>query len=37
MTERLAHEVLSLPIFPGMTEQQLEAVVAAINAFFDGA
>ena len=37
VTERLAHEVLSLPMFPGITEQQLETVVAAINGFFDGA
>ena len=31
VTERLAREVLSLPMFPGITEQQLETVVAAIN------
>ena len=37
VTERLAHEVLSLPMFPGITEQQLETVVSAIKAFFDGA
>jgi len=37
VTERLAHEVLSVPMFPGITERQLETVVAAINAFFDGA
>lgn len=30
--ERLARECLSLPMFPGMTEAQAEAVVAAIQA-----
>jgi dTDP-3-amino-3,4,6-trideoxy-alpha-D-glucose transaminase len=34
VAEALAEEVLSLPIFPGMTEQQVAAVVAAIAAFF---
>jgi dTDP-4-amino-4,6-dideoxygalactose transaminase len=36
VAERLAAEVLSLPIFPGIREQQLAAVAAAITAFFDG-
>jgi dTDP-4-amino-4,6-dideoxygalactose transaminase len=37
VTERLADEVLSLPMFPGITEQQLETVVAAIKTYFDRA
>jgi dTDP-4-amino-4,6-dideoxygalactose transaminase len=36
VTERLASEVLSLPIFPGITEQQLVAVAAAIEDYFRG-
>jgi dTDP-4-amino-4,6-dideoxygalactose transaminase len=35
VTEALARELLSLPIFPGMTDAQLHAVVAAVAAFFD--
>ena len=35
IAESLADEVLSLPIFPGITEQQLTAVVDGIAAFFD--
>jgi dTDP-4-amino-4,6-dideoxygalactose transaminase len=34
--ERLARECLSLPIFPGMTNVQVEAVVDGIRLFFDG-
>ncbi len=34
VTERLAERVLSLPIFPGITELQLEYVVASLEAFF---
>jgi dTDP-4-amino-4,6-dideoxygalactose transaminase len=34
VTERLAGEVLSLPLFPGITEAQLVSVVAAIRDFF---
>jgi len=36
VAEALARECLSLPIFPGITEAQLEAVAAAVRAFFDG-
>ena len=36
VAESLARECLSLPIFPGIAEAQLEAVVAAVRAFFDG-
>ena len=36
VAERLAHEVLSLPLFPGMTETQLETVCAAVEGFFAG-
>lgn len=32
--EALAREALSLPIFPGMTERQLESVVAALTDYF---
>ena len=34
LSEALAGEVLSLPIFPGISERQLETVAAAIVAFF---
>ena len=34
IAERLAQEVLSLPIFPGITDEQLEAVGDAIEEFF---
>ena len=34
VAERLADEVLSLPIFPGMTEEQVATVADAIRAFF---
>jgi dTDP-4-amino-4,6-dideoxygalactose transaminase len=36
VAEALAGECLSLPIFPGITEEQLEAVTAGVRAFFDG-
>jgi dTDP-4-amino-4,6-dideoxygalactose transaminase len=36
VAEALADEGLSLPIFPGMTEAQLESVVVAVREFFDG-
>jgi len=36
VAEALAEETLSLPIFPGITEIQLESVVGAIADFFDG-
>jgi dTDP-4-amino-4,6-dideoxygalactose transaminase/DNA-binding CsgD family transcriptional regulator len=35
VSERLASEVLSLPIFPGIREEQLTAVVAAIVDYFE--
>ena len=35
VTERLADEVLSLPMFPGIDEAQLEAVVSTVRAFFE--
>jgi dTDP-4-amino-4,6-dideoxygalactose transaminase len=34
VSEALAEEVLSLPIFPGITETQLERVVSEVRAFF---
>ena len=34
VAEALAREVLSLPMFPGMTEPQVDAVVAAIGDYF---
>jgi dTDP-4-amino-4,6-dideoxygalactose transaminase len=37
VTEVLAGEVLSLPIFPGMTRGQAEAVVARVRTYFDHA
>jgi dTDP-4-amino-4,6-dideoxygalactose transaminase len=36
VAEQLAAEVLSLPIFPGITEEQLSAVVEAIRDHFRG-
>jgi dTDP-4-amino-4,6-dideoxygalactose transaminase len=36
VAEALADEGLSLPLFPEMTEEQVESVVAAIVRFFDG-
>ena len=37
VAERWARECLSLPIFPGITEQQVEAVTDAIASWFAGA
>jgi dTDP-4-amino-4,6-dideoxygalactose transaminase len=34
VAERLAGELLSLPIFPGISERELEAVVEAVSEFF---
>jgi dTDP-4-amino-4,6-dideoxygalactose transaminase len=34
VAEAVARETLSLPIFPGIAEEQLEAVVAAISEYF---
>ena len=36
VAEALADEGLSLPIFPGMTEEQLASVVGSVREFFDG-
>jgi dTDP-4-amino-4,6-dideoxygalactose transaminase len=36
ISEALGEELLSLPIFPGISEQQLDAVVEAVARFFDG-
>jgi dTDP-4-amino-4,6-dideoxygalactose transaminase len=36
ISERLAQEILSLPMFPGMTEQQQRRVVEAIKDFKKG-
>jgi dTDP-4-amino-4,6-dideoxygalactose transaminase len=36
VSEQLGRECLSLPIFPGIAEAQLEAVVVALGAFFSG-
>lgn len=36
VAEALAREGISLPIFPGMNEEQLNAVVAGIKGFFRG-
>jgi dTDP-4-amino-4,6-dideoxygalactose transaminase len=37
VAERLARQVLSLPLFPGITEAQLEAVVDGARAYFSQA
>ncbi|HWR97140.1 MAG TPA: DegT/DnrJ/EryC1/StrS family aminotransferase [Candidatus Methanoperedens sp.] len=34
VTERIQEEVLSLPIFPGLTEEQIDTVAGAIKEFF---
>jgi dTDP-4-amino-4,6-dideoxygalactose transaminase len=36
VSEALAAQLLSLPIFPGMTEHQLDAVVEGIREYFGG-
>jgi dTDP-4-amino-4,6-dideoxygalactose transaminase len=36
VAEALARECLSLPMFPGITEQQLDRVAEGVRAFFDG-
>jgi dTDP-4-amino-4,6-dideoxygalactose transaminase len=36
LTEALSRELLSLPLFPGMTDEQLDTVVAAVTRFFAG-
>jgi dTDP-4-amino-4,6-dideoxygalactose transaminase len=36
VTEALAEELLSLPIYPGISEAQLQAVADAVAAHFDG-
>ncbi|HEV7641124.1 MAG TPA: DegT/DnrJ/EryC1/StrS family aminotransferase [Gaiellaceae bacterium] len=36
VTEALARELLSLPMYPGITEAQLATVVDAVAAYFDG-
>jgi dTDP-3-amino-3,4,6-trideoxy-alpha-D-glucose transaminase len=36
VSERLAERCLSLPMFPGMSPEQVDATVAAVSAFFDG-
>jgi dTDP-4-amino-4,6-dideoxygalactose transaminase len=37
VAERIAREAISLPIFPGITEAQVEYVVESIRAWFAGA
>jgi len=36
VTEQLCHRILSLPIFPEMTESQITYVAGQVGAFFDG-
>jgi dTDP-4-amino-4,6-dideoxygalactose transaminase len=36
VAEALSREALSLPLFPGMTEAQVDAVVQPVKAFFSG-
>jgi dTDP-4-amino-4,6-dideoxygalactose transaminase len=35
VTEAIAREVLSLPVFPGLTQPQLDAVATGVRAYFD--
>ncbi|WP_434718259.1 DegT/DnrJ/EryC1/StrS family aminotransferase [Paraburkholderia sp. A1BS-2L] len=37
VTEQSTTEILTLPCFPGMTEEQVNHVIAAVHAFFDRA
>jgi dTDP-4-amino-4,6-dideoxygalactose transaminase len=37
VAERLSREVLSLPLFPGMSDAQIEAVIDGTCAFFANA
>jgi dTDP-4-amino-4,6-dideoxygalactose transaminase len=37
VAEALARECVSLPIFPGMREEEVEHVVGAVKVFFDHA
>ena len=34
MTERLAAELVSLPMFPGMTESQVDRVADSVKEYF---
>ena len=34
MSERAAREVLSLPIFPELTREQMDTVVGAVREFY---
>ena len=36
VSERLSGEVLSIPIFPGLTDEQVERVAAEIRTFYEG-
>ena len=36
MAERVAREGISLPIFPGMRPEQVDALIEAVAAYFDG-
>jgi dTDP-4-amino-4,6-dideoxygalactose transaminase len=36
VAEHLADEALSLPLFPGITDEQVERVIHGIEEFFDG-
>jgi dTDP-4-amino-4,6-dideoxygalactose transaminase len=36
VAEAIARDCLSLPVFPGMSEAQVEAVVAGVRAYFAG-
>ena len=36
MSERLAREVLSLPIYPGLNVEQVDRVAREIAAFYEG-
>jgi dTDP-4-amino-4,6-dideoxygalactose transaminase len=36
VAEALSRECLSLPMFPGMTQAQLDAVAEGVRSFFDG-
>ena len=36
MAEQLSGEVLSLPVHPSLTDNELESIIAAVDSYFEG-